>query len=504
MKPILNNIDQNHRVCTTLVHIDSTMAEVVGALYAVETVVEGAAAGALAVSGSTVPLHAKFQKIDHPTNITASSGSQAKLIKNKLYVIGGEDNGSSEGHGVRVLSFPPDFSTAKTDGPVQVDYEFQQPNITVQGRPLGTHGTDQEASATRVSAQHYAPWSRIKHSTVAIDDYIYIIGGFTSVSLSSRTSNSESIIPFDTIARYDTLTRTYTVIAADSAKCTEGLPETRYSASCTSSPYPPPLPGQSTQDHGTIFLHGGYDMSGQPLHDTWSFDLGIRAWHKLPTVVEEALEDKTAPGQVSYVEHRLWYVNRSAVMHLELSEMDSVDNISQEAATASTGRVGSGSWQVAFPLAEKDPAALIPEGGRTKEANPQAPEGVPSEATNHVLPVTTGAGRTYLITLSSQNPQSMYLFQIPATSMTGASLKDTIRDKAAAAVSAIPESGKFRWSKVEVIQSNLREGEIERPDEQLDDFAVSSWEEYGDKFVLWGGRTEDQKFAKHGWIVSLD
>lgn len=481
------------------------MAEVVGAFYAVETLVEGAAAGALAVSGTTVPLHAKFQKITAPTGIFGSCGSQAQIIKNKLYIVGGEYDGSAEGYGVRILSFKPDFSTSKTTRSIDVDYEFQRPKLAPKGRPLAAESVETTAKTSMAISEHHAPWARFKHSTITIDNYIYIIGGFTSVSRSLRRSSTQSFIPFDTIARYDTLTGSYTIIVADPGKCTEGLPEDRYGASCTSSPYPPPLPGQgpSFEDHGTIFLHGGYDMGGRPLHDSWSFDLGTKAWHKFPTVLEEAIEDKSSPGQISYVEHRLWYVNRSTVMYLELSELDSAENMPKDISMI-TGRVGSGQWQVAFPSPEKDPAALIPEGGREKEPDPQRPEIVPSETTGHILPVTTGAGRMYLIAFGQENPQSMHLFQILSASMTAASLKDTIRDKTAATVSAIPESGKFRWTKVEVIQSNLEEGELERPGEHLNDFAVASWPDYGDKLVIWGGQTEDRNFVRDGWVVSLD
>lgn len=493
------------------------MAEVVAGLYAVETVVEGAAVGALAVSGSTVPLHAYYQKIKSPSASLAISGSTSCTIKNKIYLVGGDSPAGQGEYGLQVLSLPPDFGSSRTDAgqPVDVDYELQKPKLELERRPLQAE-TEQLERTTSKEQSHLSSWSRIKHASTSIEDKIYVLGGFSNGSPLSRPSNTGNINPLDMIVVYDSLRSNYTILSADPAKCTEGVPESRYSPSCTSSPYPPPMSvadgqGPSLDIHGTIFLHGGYDVSGHPLNDTWTFDIGTRAWHKFPTVVEEAVRDSSVPGRIVYVEHRLWYVNGPTVMHLDLAEHDPEQNkaASQDAATLSTGRVGSGQWQVVYPPAQQDlavPEATEASGSEKREASANSSQ-EPTGPTEHAIPITTGAGRTYLLTFSNTNPQTMHLFQIPSSAKTAASVKDIVRDKASEAISKLPDSwksGKHEWSKVEIVQSSKEEGEIERPDEALADFAVAGWEEYGDRLMIWGGQPVGGEVKNEGWIVGLD
>ena len=494
------------------------MAEVVAGFYAVETLVEGAAAGALAVSGSTVPLHAKFQKIKSPSRACAVHNATANLVKNKIYLIGGESSGQDNEHAVHALSFPPDCGLSRTNGsqPVEIDYELQKPELTIAGRPLQHNVEDLERKASGTSNQSHALiWARTKHSAISIDDRIYVLGGVSSTTLDSRRSNTEALISLDKTLAYDTLKSSYSVLQAEPAKSTEGIPEPRYGASCTSSIYPPSASavegeGPTLEAHGTIFLHGGWGNSGLPFHDTWTFDLGTKAWHKFPSIVLEAVKDQSSPGQIVYVEGRLWYINGSTAMFLELAEHDPAtnENMSQDPANLSTGRVGSGQWQVVYPPPSEDPAAISQkaENNEVDEKTPSTTSNVvPTEPTHQIIPITTGAGRNYLLTLSSKNPQSMYLFQIPSSSKTATSIKDAVRDRASSAISSLPDtwkSGKHEWSRVEVVQAN-KEGEIARPSENLQDFAAAAWSEYGDKFVLWGGQVGGQP-QDEGWIIDLN
>lgn len=499
------------------------MAEVVGAFYAVETVAEGAAAGALAVSGSTVPLHAKFQKIVSPTSAAATFDGTVKIVKNKIYVIGGETSSDVVHHGIHVLSLPPDFGSSRTESnqAIEADCELQKPQLTTEEqRPLQPF-TGRRGSQTSVAIEHshHSAWSRIGHSSVAIDDKVYVLGGLAESTLALRKSNTGNIIPLDIVLAYDTLRKSYSVVTADPAKSTESFPESRYSASCTASPYPTSISaplgeGPTLEAHGTIFLHGGYDTAGQPLHDTWTFDVGTRAWHKFPAIIENVLQDQVVPGQIVYVDGRLWYLNTSTVMYLELAEHQSQpeqdDAAPPDPALFSTGRVGTGQWQVVYPPPEADEAAQAQKSDHSKEEQAQvhgSQNNVPTEPISSVVPITTGAGRVYLLTLESKDPQTMYLFQIPSTSKTAASLKDVVRDKAAEAIPTLPDSwrsGKHEWSKVEVVQSNMTEGDLDKPSQELQGFAVTAWDEYGDKFVIWGGNVEGGNAYNEGWIVSLD
>ncbi|KAK5075408.1 hypothetical protein LTS08_001525 [Lithohypha guttulata] len=493
------------------------MAEAVAAFYAIETAVEAAAISALAVSGATVPLHAKFQKVNGaPSTAAAVKGSTTHVVKNKLYIVGGEAAEPIDDHGIHVLSFAPDFGSSRTtlSQPLDLDYELQKPEFAIEQRPLQAHSKHlEEDVSVAKDLSHRHSWARNKHASAAVDDKIYVLGGVFAGSNKLRKSNTEHIIPLDTILAFDTLRSTYSAIAANTSKSTEGIPEPRYSASCTSSPNPSSVPalqgeGPTIEAHGTIFLHGGYDVSGQPLHDTWTFDIGTRAWHKFPTIVEEALHDRSSPGQISYVDGRLWYVNSSTVMYLDLSERQplSDDDVPPVSESLSTGRVGSGQWQVVYPTPEADPAVPA-EKYKTKSATAAKADSIPTEPTNHVAPVTTGAGRLYLVTCSSTNPQQMHLFQIPSSAQTAASVKDTIRDKTSSAISALSDdwkSGKHEWSKIEVLRSTKEEGELKIPSTDLEDFSVATWEEYGNKLVFWGGKTEIDDYKNEGWVLQLD
>ena len=361
------------------------MAEVVAAAYAVETAVEGTAVAALAVSGSTVPLHAHFQKIP-----------------------------------------------SKEDRP-------------------------------------------------KIDD------------------------PLDGIFQYDGTNETYSAIDGNKEKCTEGMPEPRASPSSAKSPYPPPISaltgyGPSLDAHGTAFLHGGYNADGKALHDTWTFDLGTKAWHKFPTIVEDVLKDSTVSGQILYSESKLWYVNAATVMYLELAERDPnhSEPQSQNPDTLSTGRVGSGQWQVVYPPVEADPEA-------NQEKQALIPANCPTEPTHRILPITTGAGRQYILSFPKTNPQNMHLFQIPSSPKTATSIKDTIRDRATSTFSSLAaswKSGKYEWSKVEVVQSSKQDGEIERPAEDLVGYKAGTWTD-GDKIVIVGGNVQGGK-SDEVWVVQFD
>lgn len=477
------------------------MAEVAAAFYAVETAVEGTAAGVLAVSGSTVPLHARFQRLKDPSSQqTPSTGGTADLLKNKLYIP----------HAGRMsqFSFPASFDLSASGQLVELDYELKQPEFRIEERPLHVHNEqhlDQNVNAAKDNPHHQA-------CSVSCNDKIYILGGFSSAPHESETRH---VLPLETILIFDTLRSSYSILSADKSKSSEGIPTPRYAASATISPYPYPSPvagdsGPTAASHGTIFLHGGFDVNRQPLHDTWSFDIGARAWHKLPTIVEEALKDKSMVGQIAYVDSRLWYLNETSVMYLELAERQpqADADMTLVAETVSTSRVGTGQWQVVFPPPEADPAISLAANHSVEvDANASTAHILPVGQTKHVLPITTGAGRQYLLSMANVNPQRMHIFQIPSSEKTAASLKDTIRDQASQAIAALPDSwksGKHQWSKVEVIQANKEDGELERPDPELAEFLVTGWPEYGDKLVIWGGQTGSAGPKHEGWVVHLD
>lgn len=492
------------------------MAEAVGAFYAVETTVEGLAAGAIAVSGSTVPLHGKFKKIGSPSPNLGVHGTSALTVKNKIYLIGGEYDSGNADYGVHVLSFPPDFGSSRTDGsPLDnLDYELRKPELVDSERPLKQLSDQSEKSVSSgTQGTQRTPWSRVKHTCALIDDKIYILGGIDTAPSAQEEAEDNRIVPLDNVTVYDTLKNSYSVLSTDHQKSTEGVPEARYAASCTSSPYPQPTAvregdGPTSYAHGTIFLHGGFDAAGLPLHDTWTLDLGTKAWHKFPSIVDDVVEDTSVPGCISYLEHRLWYVNGSTVMYLDLAEHDpnNTEITSPDPSILSTGRVGSGQWQVVYPPANDDPAATSEAKEKVQEQDKRSHNAIPDPPTAHLVTITTGAGRCYLIHVSSRNPTSLYTFQLPSTSKTGASIKDIVRDKAVS-LTSLPDSwrsGKHEWSKIEIIQADMKDGVIENPDTGLNSFAACGWQEYGNIILFWGGRRGTDNAENEGWMLNLE
>lgn len=472
------------------------MAEAVAAFYAVESVVEGVAVGALAVSGSTVPLKATFRRVRYPQ---ATRGTTTVVLKNRIYLIDQQRRQDGISHPLlHVLSLPSDYGASRTRGnePIEVDYQTVELQRADSARPLSPSvATTQDATSASGREDVSSIPSGEDRNAVVIDDRLYVLGGQTTPT---------TPVPLDTLLSIDTLRGSFDLLHANHSKCTEGIPPPRTNTSCVSSSLPPAVAsvavgeGPTLDLHGTIFLHGGYDSQGKALHDTWTFDLGTKAWHKFPSIQELQLEGLQTTGRIAYVDGRLWYVNASVVMYLDLAEHDPTNsNIPNDPSILSTGRVGSGQWQVVYPP--------LPDGANKAAA---ALNSLPSEV-HHVLPITTGAGRQYLACLTST--KDMYTFQIPSTPKTLASVKDSIRDSATKVLPDSWKSGKHEWARVDIVEASMRDGVIERPDESLSGFAAAVWDEQGDKIVLWGGNVtetqeepEQHKREHGGWLVTLE
>ncbi|OQV08538.1 Galactose oxidase, central domain-containing protein [Cladophialophora immunda] len=242
------------------------MAEVAAGLYAVETVFEGAALGAFAVSRPTAPLHLGFRKLSLPVEIgdqLARSGHTFNIVKGKAYIIGGysdsnlssaslrlEKNQTPGDNAVLALTLPVASSTDGEGDVSPCDYEVISPTYKDAGRPLAPQsGTAQSEVITRSQCL----LRRTGHSTVAVGDKLYIWGG-----------NATSDVPAEDFANhfvvFDTLTSTYELLKVDISRCADGMPSPRTNHAACSSPHPiPNRPREGIRPHGegTIFIHGG-------------------------------------------------------------------------------------------------------------------------------------------------------------------------------------------------------------------------------------------------------
>ncbi|KAK5259320.1 hypothetical protein LTR40_006202 [Exophiala xenobiotica] len=381
------------------------MAEVAAALYAAETVVEGVAVGALAVSRSTAPLHLNFRKITLPTREEglARSGHTLNIVKGKAYIIGGRQDDST----VLALTLPVASSTDGEGDLTPRDFESVHPEYRNENRPLAPHDGSEETSSSRFT------FNRTGHTTTAIGDKLYVWGGKGTTS--DQPPEDVPAQSSDHFVVFDVLTNTYSILTADTSKCREGLPPSRANHTATSTPHPQPgsLPDGPTIDaHGTIFIHGGSSDS---------------------------------PGGPS-------------------------------------------------------PATDLLSAG--------------------LVPMTTGAGRQYLVYFMGREIKigglnDFWSFQIQSEEVSAASIKDKVRDMVSKAKPSW-ESGKHTWAKCELAKEDSKTEKQEHRDdgaigkessggwpEGLHDFGCDVWNDQGGHvFVIWGGR-RDEEVVDEGWVASV-
>ena len=305
------------------------MAEAVAAFYAVETAVEGAALGAIAVARSTAPLHLSFRKIRSPANgrVLARSGHTVNIVRGKTYIggIGGDGHNGGE-ETIAILTLPVASSTGGEGTLEPQDFQIVSPEFRAPDRPLASQCT----AATAWwwggdEGSRRGGFNRIGHSSTAIEDKLFIAGGVSSPSVATGGSAHS----LDRFVVFDTLTNSYSFLEADISSCVDGIPPPRMNHSATASPFPPPdsLPDGPTVDaHGTIFIHGGRstDVEAGPsrtLRDSWAFDVGTRAWAKLPDIPDPGPLEIAGEGRIVYVNDRLWRLGDGfgRVMYLDLN-----------------------------------------------------------------------------------------------------------------------------------------------------------------------------------------
>lgn len=483
------------------------MAEAVAAFYAVETAVEGAAIGAVAVARSTAPLHLSFQKIPSPAKgrELARSGHTVNIVRGKAYVIGGAGSHGGEA-AIAALTLPVASSTAGEGTLDPQDFQILSPEYRVLDRPLAekAQSADEEASGWR-------DFHRIGHSSTGIDDKLFITGG-ESVATSGSTHSLEKFFVFDT------LTNSYNVLKADSSSCIDGIPPPRTNHSATASPFPPAnsLPGGPTLNaHGTIFIHGGRSTgleAGQTLRDTWAFDVGTRAWAKLPDIPDPGPLEIAGEGRIVYRNDRLWRLGDGfgRVMYLDLNKAHSAGAGSQLSVALKDGV----SWEVVnFGTEATDGESQ----STTSAAATNQPVSLPlPRVSSGTLPITTGSGREYLTYFMGRDSMTgplddFWTFQIDAESNTAASVKDKIRDALPVDSASSWKSGRHTWAKCEGVAEKKPETKdhLSEWPPGLYDFGGDVWVDQGrDSFLIWGGKKTDgengsqEEVVDGGWVVT--
>ncbi|KAL6248475.1 hypothetical protein RBB50_004730 [Rhinocladiella similis] len=503
------------------------MAEVAAGLYAAETVVEGAAVGALAVSKSTAPLHLTFHKISSPTekHDIARSGHTLNIVKGKAYVVGG----NGETNAVVTLTLPVASSTDGEGDLAPQDLDIVHPEFKNDDRPLGPQV---DVEGTRLSPFHF---NRTGHTTTAIDDKLYIWGGKGITADQSLLENQPQ--PSDLFVIFDTTTNTYSTVTADASKCRDGLPSPRFNHTATSSLHPQPasLPdGPKITAHGTVFIHGGStgadggDALSTELRDTWAFDVGTRVWTRLPDIPDPGPLEVANEGRIVNVNNRLWRLGDGfgRAMYLDLAEYDSSPRgispsadlpggpDTNNASVLGIGLKGDGKWQViSFGTEASDSSQT------TNTSSSQLPMPRPSAG---LVPITTGAGRQYLLYFMGKQLQTgelndFWSFQTEAEGASAAGIKDKIRNFIGRAKDSWT-SGEHTWAKCELAKKGGSKEAGQQQEERheigkeagagwpdgLSDFGCDVWNDQGGNvFVIWGGRRGGSVVGE-GWVVTVE
>ncbi|KAI1620000.1 hypothetical protein EDD37DRAFT_641619 [Exophiala viscosa] len=494
------------------------MAEAVAGLYAVETLVEGAAVGAFAVSRPTAPLHLSFRRIPPSAKDggLARSGHALNIVRGKAYVIGGQgqssSSSSSEGDSsILAITLPVASSSDAQDLPS--DIEIIHPVFKNDNRPLAPNSEPETGSRTSFT------FNRTGHTTTAIGDKLYIWGGKGTTP--DQTVDDVPPQSSDHFVVFDTLTSAYSILPADTTKCRDGLPPPRTSHSATSTPHPQPgsLPdGPRIDAHGTIFIHGG-SANNTTLRDTWAFDVGSRAWTHFPDIPEPGPSEVANEGRITYVNSRLWRLGDGfgRAMYLDLAEHDPAPDpnphlpggpMSKDSSVLGVGLKGDGKWQVISFGTEATGGSSSTSTNASSLPMPRLSAGL--------VPVTTGSGRRYLVYFMGRELKTglndFWSFQIQSDDTSGAGLKDMVRDVVSKAKSSWG-SGEHSWAKCEMAKADAKsltsEEREKRPEdssgwpEGLHEFASDVWNDQGGNvFIIWGGRRGDNA-VDEGWAVTV-
>ena len=415
------------------------MAEAAAALYAVETAVEGAVLGGIAVGRATVPLHVKFMKIKSPSPSLARSNHSLNIISNKAYVFGGDlEDGKPDGS-MQCITLPTDLALKDLD----IDYQVIEPEAAPT-RPLAPYADDTDHSAAASEANE-VPAPRSAHASAVVGTNIYVFGGRSP----SVSSDSKLLDENGTVHAFSTLTNKWTTLIPYHTRCSQGVPPPRVHSSLASSPHPSASKSMST-DHaadtehnaGTLFLHSGYSSptSNTSLRDVWAFDISSRVWSRWTDVSAPSPEETAGEGRLVCFESRLWRVGDGfgSMQYFDIVR-DKADDAWGNADTELGVSPKTGQWEKLSFKAEQTPALESSEKqASTKQVDAQAhptskADLLPTPRRSAAfLPITTGAGREYLLyALGSDAPGSpldddIWSFQIASEAKSMAKAKDKI------------------------------------------------------------------------------
>jgi len=249
-------------------------------------------------------------------------------------------------------------------------------------------------------------------------------------------------------------------------------------------------PAENT--YGTIFLHAGCLSSGGRTSDLWSFDIASRTWAQLPSAPDPA----RGGTSLTIIRDRLYRFGGfngkteegGQIDYLDLNLLDQFSDEGGEGLMAVSPR---GEWSSILMTAGS-------EGGSTG-----ARSGPTNRSVAGFVPVSTGAGRDYLLMICGEGQAST-----AGHAAAGKFLDDIWSFKPKVDTSAsVPgqksAQGTFKEVEYHVAGAGSSEvsGDQGKPLGRRGWFAAS---EYNEKHVVvWGGIGEDNERLGDGWLFTV-
>lgn len=249
-------------------------------------------------------------------------------------------------------------------------------------------------------------------------------------------------------------------------------------------------PPETTEGHGTVFVHGGCTASGGRVSEVWAFDVAARTWTRFP--------DAPGPGRggpcFAFAQDRIWVYGGfdgdkelgGQVDYLDLTVAKFDDQ----------GGVGE--------------LCVSPQSGVWNSI--ETTEGMPSPGPRSVAgfqQVTTGQGRSYLVLLFGEGAPSssghegaggffsdIWAFRLRPEGMTTASLTEATK------MIVGKDMAEYRWSKVELVATEDVDGRTHKPIE-CGWFASATSDIDPAAVTIWGGVDSENNRIGHGWTLNL-
>ena len=435
---------------------------IAAAAYAVETAVEGVIGAAIGIARSTMPLKAKFHRIQNDKPLPRSSHSLS-IIKGRAYIFGGEVRPREPVDNVMHIYTLPALDTS------EADYQ----DIPAKASDGGD-----------------VPAPRVGHTAAVVQDRIYVFGGRGGKEMTALEEKGRVWV-------FDTKTNRWSYIDP-----IEGspYPEARSYHASVGNEHPLPSKTDHTENpvgspdeeaHGTIFVHAGCLASGR-VADVWAFDITSRMWSPYP--------DAPGPARggtcLTFTQNRLYRYGGfdgkgelgGQIDYLDLL-VASFDDQSGKGELALTPRTGK--WEtVVF-------AAGGPAPGNRSVAGLQ--------------PVNTGQGRKFLLLfLGERDPSSsgheaagkfwddVWSYQLHPEGMTAASFKDATREAIGT------RTGEGAWAQVQIPEATMNGGAQSHPGPRGWFASGSDSDIEAGSVVLWGGIGEKNERLGDGWILTVE